>query len=251
MDPRKVAVTLVCATQDEAALQPILVQLRASEYQAQIVVGVDREPRRLGEALDRGDDWGLIVACTSKHLDGPELRKVEGVFSARRGPTHAIIRVDLSQPSAEFVAAIQRALEAFASNQGRIVRRPSSESRRLREVIPVNEVSSLALPIVRLGPEEELEGDTTRIQLPDNPRSAELSRRRRAARERERERGRITKRSQSGRNQPDSDPLQAAAPRRSKPTSEDAAKLDRLMILMIVGAGVLAILAALTFSGLL
>jgi hypothetical protein len=242
MDSRKVAVTLVCAANDEAALEPVIDRLRASNHQAELVAGVDHQPRRVGEALDRCGEWGMIVVCTSKLLDGPELRKVEGVFSARRGPNHASVRVDVSQPTAELTAAIQRALEAFAANQGRIIRRPNSESRRLREVIPVSDVSSLALPVVRLGPDEELEGDTTRIELVDNPKSAELSRRRRAARERERERGRITERTSSH---------QAVAPAPSDRASEDAVKLDRLMVVMIIGAGVLAILAALTFSGLL
>jgi|GEM_PF-2160243 len=242
MDSRKVAVTLVCAAKDEATLEPVIDRLRANNYLAELVAGVDHQPRRVGEALDRCGEWGLVVVCTSKLLDGPELRKVEGVFSARRGPNHGSVRVDVNQPTAELSAAIQRALEAFAANQGRITRRPTTEPRMLREVIAVNEVSSLALPVVRLGPEEELEGDTTRIELVDNPKSAELSRRRRAARDRERERERITERTSS---QP------ALAPAPSDPASEDAVKLDRLMVVMIIGAGVLAILAALTFSGLL
>ncbi|MFO7564724.1 MAG: hypothetical protein R6X02_18920 [Enhygromyxa sp.] len=240
MDPRKVAVTLVCAAEDEPALAGVIERLRAAKLEAELVAGVDRQPRRVGEALDRYGELGLLVACTSKHLDGPALRKVEGVFSARRGPNHAIIRVDIGQPKQEIVAAIQRALEAFAANSGRI-RRSSSESRRLREVIPVK-VSSLAMPVVRLDPHEELDGDTTRIQLPDNPKSAELSRRRRAARERQRQRERITGRSKAA--------LEADMPPLPSPQTleEDAAKLDRLMVVMIIGAGVLAVLAALTFS---
>ncbi|HLT38285.1 MAG TPA: hypothetical protein VK034_18495, partial [Enhygromyxa sp.] len=138
----------------------------------------------------------------------------------------------------------QRAVEAFAANSGRIVRRPSSESRKLREVLPVKEISSLAMPVVRLDPHEELDGDTTRIQLPDNPKSAELSRRRRAARERERERERITARANARRETVLPPPIQQPAA-----LDEDAAKLDRMMVVMIVGAGILAVLAALTFSG--
>jgi hypothetical protein len=244
-DRRKVAVTLVCAAEDEAAVSPTLERLRADGFEAELVPGVDHQPRRVGEALDRCGEWGIVVVCTSERLDGPELRKVEGVFSARRGPNHAIVRVDLSQTQAEIVAAVGRAVESFAANQGRIIRRPISETRRLREVIPVNEVSSLALPVVRLGPDEELDGDTTRIQLIDNPKAAELSRRRRAARERERERERVTERA-STREHPVVPPTPTPAP-----ADEDAAKLDRMMILLVVGAGLLAVLAALSFSGML
>jgi hypothetical protein len=243
MDPRKIAVTLVCATDDERAVEPVLDRLRASNFDAELVAGVDRQPRRVGEAIDRCGEWGVIVACVSKQLDGPELRKVEGVFSARRGPNHAIVRVDISQPKQEIAAASQRAVEAFAANQGRIVRRPITESRRLREVIAVNDISSLAMPVVRLEPHEEIDGDTSRIQLPDNPKSAELSRRRRAARDRERERERIVERS---RETSEHEALSTADPAM---LDQDAAKLDRMMVVMIIGAGVLAVLAALTFSG--
>jgi hypothetical protein len=247
MEPRKVAVTLVCAADDEAALEPVLERLRAGGYEAELIASVDETPRRVGEALDHSGEWGMIVvACVSKHLDGPELRKVEGVFGARRGPNHAIVRVDISQPRAEIVAAIQRAVDAFAANSGRL-RRPTSESRKLREVIPVTDISSLALPVVRLEPHEEIDGDTTRIQLPDNPKSAELSRRRRAARERERERERITERSSGKPQQPSPEPSAAPPPS----VDEDAAKLDRMMIVMIIGAGILAVLAALSVSGYL
>jgi hypothetical protein len=257
MNPRKIAVTLVCASDDEPLLEPVLDRLRDADFEAELVSGVDRQPRRVGEALDRCGEWGVIVACVSKRLDGPELRKVEGVFSARRGPNHAIIRVDVSQAAQEMTTTITRAVEAFAANQGRIVRRPITESRRLREIIPVNDISSLAMPVVRLEPHEEIDGDTSRIQLPDNPKSAELSRRRRVARERERERERTGERSAERNTRGhfaddnDDEPAHDEAPPVKPPTTldEDAAKLDRMMVVMIVGAGVLAVLAALTLSG--
>ena len=72
----------------------------------------------------------MIVVCTSRRLEGPELRKVEGVFGARRGPDHALIRVEVAHSSAEIVVAVQRALEAFAANHGRIVRRMAPEQAR-------------------------------------------------------------------------------------------------------------------------
>lgn len=228
MDPRKVAITLVCAAKDEAVLDPIIERLRADNYEAELVPGVDHQARRVGEAIERCGEWGMIIACTSEHLAEPELRAVEGVFSARR-PNHAIVRVDASVAQGEIVSAILNAVEAFASSQSRIVRRATSESRKL---------SSLALPVVRLAPEEEIDGDTTRIQLPDNPKSAELSRRRRAARERERERERITERSTA--NRP---PRRKTLPPVSEAANEDSAKLDRLMVVIIIGAGILAVLA--------
>lgn len=248
MEPLKVVVTLVCAAADEDTLEDVVDGLRAVGREVALVSGVDVQPRLVGEAIERCGDWGLIVVCTSTRLDGPSLRKVEGLFSARRGPNHALVRVDVSTPATENIAAILRAIEGFISSQGRIVRRNTGEGPKLREVIPVSGISSVALPVVRLPPGEELDGDTRRIQLPDNPKSAELSRRRRAARERERERERIT-RSHRSLNAEANDVGMIGIEPPNAEMRQDERRLDRLMVGMIIGAGVLAVLAALTFAG--
>lgn len=249
MEAQKVVVTLVCATDDEDTLEEVLDGLRAVGREAELVAGVDLQPRRVGEAIERCGDWGLIVVCTSALLDGPQLRKVEGLFSARRGPNHAMVRVDVSTAPKENIAAILRATEAFISSQGRIIRRNTGEGRKLREVIPLGGISSMALPVVRLPPGEELEGDTRRIQLPDNPKSAELSRRRRAARDRERERERITRSHRTLNADADDDIGSIGDEPPNAQMQRDEERLDQLMIVMIIGGGVLAVLAALTFSG--
>lgn len=238
MDARKVVVTLVCATTDRESLDDVVDGLSATGRDVGIVAGVDEQPRRMGEAIDRCGDSGLVVLCTSARLDGPTLLKVEGLFSARRGPNHAMVRVDISQSPTETIAAIQRALDGFLASQGRVVRRPTT-SPSSREV--VGHLSSRALPAVRLQPGEEIDGDTRRIQLPDNPKSAELSRRRKAAKERERERERITgvNRSLAGADVEPSD----------TPTASSEPNSERMMIMLLVGAGVLAVLAGLMFSG--
>jgi hypothetical protein len=238
MDSRKVVVTLVCAATDRESLDDIVDGLSATGRDVGIVAGVDEQPRRMGDAIDRCGDSGLVVLCTSARLDSATLMKVEGLFSARRGPNHAMVRVDISQSPTETIAAIQRALDGFMASQGRVVRRQTTGSIS-REV--VGPLSSRALPAVRLSPGEELDGDTRRIQLPDNPKSAELSRRRKAAKERERERERITGVNRSL--------TPADVERASTPSSPSEANADRMMITLLVGAGVLAVLAALMFAG--
>jgi hypothetical protein len=232
MDARKVVVTLVCATADRESLDDVVDGLSATGRDVGIVAGVDEHPRRMGDAIDRCGSSGLVVLCTSVRIDAPTLRSIEGLFSARRGPNHAMVRVDISQPPTETIAAIQRALDGFMASQGR-VRRPITGPSS-REVIG---------PVL-LTPGEEIEGDTRRIQLPDNPKSAELSRRRKAARERERERERITGANRSL-TQADLEPSDASA------MHDDSSEPnpDRMMILLLVGAGALAVLAALMFSG--
>ena len=245
MDARKVAVTLVCATDDKDELDDVVDGLSAVGREVSLISGVEREPRLVGDALDHGGELVLVVAVTSPRLEPATLRKIEGLFSARRGPNHAMVHVDGGGSLAEIITSIQRAVEGFESSQGRIVRRTTREGDNLREVVAG--IDSLALPVVRLPPGEEIEGDTRRIQLADNPKAAELSRRRKAARERERERERITRSHQTLQQA-----KQEIADLRATSDAEmrrDEARLDRLMVAMIIGAGVLAVLAALTFSG--
>jgi hypothetical protein len=238
MDARKLVVTLVCAAADREALDDIVDGLSATGRDVGIVSGVDEQPRRMGDAIDRCGESGLVVLCTSSRLDAPTLRVIEGLFSARRGPNHAMVRVDVGQAPSETIAAIQRALDGFLASQGRVVRRQTTGT-SLREV--VSHISSRAMPVVRLSPMEEIDGDTRRIQLPDNPKTAELSRRRKVARERERERERITSVNRS---------LTAADLEQAGTTSSSSEpNADRVMIMLLVGAGVLAVLAGLMFSG--
>ena len=244
MDTPKVAVTLVCAADDKDELDDVDDGLSAAGREVALISGVDKDPRLVGEAIDSGE-FGLVVAITSSRLDPAALRKVEGLFSARRGPNHAMVHVDVGGSPSEIIAAIQRAIEAFVSSHGRVVRRTTREGDNLREV--VSGIDSLALPAVRLPAGEEIEGDTRRIHLADSPKAAELSRRRKAARERERERERIT-RSHEALSQT-RDEIADARGVSDAEMRRDEARLDRMMVAMIIGAGVLAVLAALTFSG--
>lgn len=240
MDPRKVVVTLVCATADSEALDDVVDGLSAAGRDVGLVSGIDEQPRRIAEAIERCGDLGLIVLCASPRLDGATMRKVEGLFSARRGPTHAMIRIETNHSVTDNISAIQRALEAFVANQGRIIRRQTGEDSS-REVVSIAEIQSLALPAVRLDAGEELEGDTRRIQLPDNPKAAELSRRRKVARELERERERIT----SAHRALTEEDSRTSLPKLAPPEVD----ADRIMLVVVIGAGIVAAVAGLLFAG--
>ena len=248
MEARKLPVTLVCATADETVAESVMRKLEAGGRRVELVVGADEQPRLLGEALDRAGDAALVVVCESGHLDGPAMRRVEGVFGARRGPKHGLVRIDLSQSVKDMINGIERATEALGRNQGRLKRRTHNEL-HLREVVQLSESSGIALPVVRLAPGEQLDGDTTRMQLPDNPISSELVRRRKVVRERERE--------QKQRVQDSGDLVLGAAGSTSagqlvdpffttKGREGDSAKLRELAtIALIIAAGLVAILATL------
>ena len=104
----KVVVTLVCTHADEDEVDDIVDGLRASGRKTKLVAGLADRPRAMAEAIERSGEWGLIVLCASPRLSEDTRRKAEGMFSARRGPNHAMVRVDLGQGTGDCVAAISR-----------------------------------------------------------------------------------------------------------------------------------------------
>lgn len=237
----KVVVTLVCTHADEDEVDDIFDGLRAVGREAELIVGIEQQPRLIADAIERSGDWGLIVLCSSPRLSEDACRKAEGLFSARRGPNHAMVRVDLSQGVAASVAAISRAYDGFVSSRGRIGRRSLDEHRpKLAEHVCVGD--SAVRPIVRLSAKQRGD-DPDSPQTLDDSASSELSRRRRAARAREREQD--SPRSTHTRT-PSKEYGVGAGSRAALQRDEN--RLDRMMIVLIVGAGLLAVLAALSLA---
>ena len=126
-----------------------------------------------------------------------------------------------------------------------VVRRTQADSAEVRQLSANS--SEFARPVVRLDPNEPIEGDTDRIELVDSPKAAELSRRRRVARERGHSGPRAVGTSSSSTGMPrlgaetQVDPIELEM-------RADALALDRMMWVVMVGAGLLAVVAGLSLS---
>jgi len=253
MDVSEVAIALTCASADVATLEPIARALRSDGRSVVLIDGLQREPRNLSAGIEACGHNGLIVVAESANLDGPAIRRVEGVFAVRRGPEHVLVRLDLSLPQAALIHCIRQAARSIDIGEKR--RPPLRHTQTgshvaLREFV-TRELSGMSMPVVRLAPEEVLEGDTDRIQLADNPFSAERIRQHRAADADTRE----------------TRPSIAASPRaeraarakvpvpvRPSPHGDDTGPiqvlpstdpLERTMVLTMVAIGVMAVLTAL------
>ncbi len=95
-------VTLCCSLAAEPALAPVAMGLRGHGVNVEIVSGVEDEPRALGAALDESPDELLVVLCQDRAMDRGTVRRMEGVFSARRGPGHrmAVLPLRSGDPDA-------------------------------------------------------------------------------------------------------------------------------------------------------
>ncbi|NJK31968.1 MAG: radical SAM protein [Deltaproteobacteria bacterium] len=114
----------------------------------------------------------------------------------------------------------------------------------LREVVHIGDRVAISLPAVRLAPNELLDGDTTRIELPDNAKSAELLRRRKAVKERSGSRTRKPDETSSSSGISTISLTSLTAP------ANAPVRWDRNAILLLLGVAVLAILAALSLGGI-
>jgi hypothetical protein len=106
------ALVLCCAEDGEVRLVDLIDTLHADGHSPEVLAGIDADPDVLTTAVDRLHGPALFVLCQTPELDRAAVRRLSGLFSARRGPEHHILTVDLSAgrtPTA--VRDIERALD--------------------------------------------------------------------------------------------------------------------------------------------
>ncbi|EDM75909.1 hypothetical protein PPSIR1_25061 [Plesiocystis pacifica SIR-1] len=246
IEVKEVALVLAGATQDAELVRALARALAEQDQAATVLVGVDEAPERVLQVLAEPKRWTLLFACESEALDGPHMGRVEAVFNSARSHRQFLVRLDVSHDLNLQSSSVLNVLDTFCTNSGRFRRRRSPGDLQLRELLPINDSSSLAMPVVRLGADEVLDGDTARLQLPDIPVAAELIRRRKAARARARERARVVERSHARQDEGEA-PSELS---RREPFDFDIGDgesdlLERRMVFVLLAAGVLAVLAAL------
>ncbi len=162
-----------------------------------------------------------------------------------------MVRIELGQSVGDSVAAISRAYEGFVSSRGRIGRRSiDDDSPKLRDVVAVRDPNAADSSVARFDTSASRSAGRVPVEAvepaapakPEDPRAKELSRRRKAARKRERE----GHSKASGAAPRDEFGLELLGPRAALQREGD--RFDRMMILMLIGAGVLAVLAAFGLS---
>jgi hypothetical protein len=136
-DGERVPIFLCCAEENEVALVGAVAKLRSQGLQPDVVPGVELDAGILATAVDQNLGAGLYVLCQSEDLDRFQVRRLEGLFSARRGPAHRlfIVELDAENPLAivsEITAAVA-ALEAGEAEPPPDEDAP--DARHLRDVV--------------------------------------------------------------------------------------------------------------------
>ena len=147
----RTSVTLCCAREDVAHLQPLVEHLSRNGIPARLLPGIDEDPHALGPAIDDERGACVFVACIGESLGPNEFRRMTGVYSARRGPQHyladLLVEPDEILAMAETInTAVRRAQKATAAPRREIADRSGSHRREVVAVTNISAVGSDAIP---------------------------------------------------------------------------------------------------------
>lgn len=131
----RLPIVLCCAEESEVALVAVVDALHREGHAPEVVPGVETDATLVTTAADRVRGPALFVLCQSADLDRVQVRRLEGLFSARRGPDHRMITVEVAQRS---TAAIVTEVRAAARDLGRSLGaggRDDDDGRYMRDVV--------------------------------------------------------------------------------------------------------------------
>ncbi len=128
----RVPIVLCCAEEAEPTLIAAVDALHRDGYLTEVVVGVEADATLLTAAVDRLRGAALFVLCQSEDLDRSDVRRLEGLFSARRGPDHSMITVDIASKGP---MAVVPEVRIAARSGGAGDDTPEDDGRHMRDVV--------------------------------------------------------------------------------------------------------------------
>jgi hypothetical protein len=115
----RLPIVLCCAEESEVALVAVVDALHREGYAPEVVPGVETDTTLVTTAVDRLQGPALFVLCQSIDLDRFQVRRIEGLFSARRGPDHRLITIEVAgRGAAAIVADLQAEAREVAKRVG-------------------------------------------------------------------------------------------------------------------------------------
>lgn len=130
----RTTVLLCCARDDEPAARALAGSLIDADLTIDVLCGVDGDPSVLSSACDRASGPTLCVVCSSEAMNRSVVRRVAGLFSARKGPRDRLVTVTLADSARR---GVLQTIRAAAQEIG--IERPSSsmsgERVQMREVL--------------------------------------------------------------------------------------------------------------------
>ncbi|TPV96448.1 MAG: hypothetical protein B7733_04780 [Myxococcales bacterium FL481] len=144
-DTLGISVTLGCASGDSARLDDVVAQLGREGLQPTILPGLERDVVGLGDAIDRNRAAAVYVLCQSKTLTRRQIIRLSGMFSARRGPSHTLLVIDLEAANTPGVMRSIRGAVGDLTRQGAAARN-GPDNANLRDVVGPTNVAAVERP---------------------------------------------------------------------------------------------------------
>ena len=181
----QIPVVLCCADESEVLLVNVVESLREEGMAPEVLPGIDADPGLLGHAVDRNDGPGVYVLCESEALDRATIRRLDGLFSARKGPRHRLVVVRLNrQRPLTMLPTIREAVEVLRRAPPHRPDAPTG-GRNLRDVVGSTRVDAVRRPRERAAESTPITPDELARQLTAAMEAAEAALDRRRARERQ------------------------------------------------------------------
>lgn len=132
---------LCCAEEAEVALLPVIDALHRGGVTPEVVVGLEHDPKVLCNAIDLGDPRGVFVLCVNQDLPSLTVRKLAGLFSARRAPGQRWVTVPFvpNAPPSALIDSLCTALQLHRATSKLL----SDDEQRRRDVVGVTQLAAI------------------------------------------------------------------------------------------------------------
>ena len=218
-----VPLILCCAEDGEVALVGVLDELHRMGHSPEVLTGVDSDPAVLTSAVDRVRGAALFILCESHELDRTQSMRLEGLFSARRGPEHDLLTVQL-QPRNE-LAILPRIEAAVEKMSGNPTRASGEGGHHMRDVIGPTGAAAMRREVAEKAAQEQAAERIARELHEEMVAAEAVMIRRKAAREADRRPAASTRPA----SQPRAAAPSARAPQRAAPAPTLGGHYDDLV----------------------
>ncbi|MCX4244952.1 hypothetical protein [Paraliomyxa miuraensis] len=140
-DASRLPIVLCCAEESEVVLVEVVDALHREGFAPEVLPGVELDASLVTAAADRMRGLALFVLCQSDDLDRFQVRRLEGLFSARKGPLHQMITVELPQRHPTAIAGeIRKAAQQMIRGSARA---DHDDAHNMRDVVMPTSVSAV------------------------------------------------------------------------------------------------------------
>lgn len=127
---------LCCAEEGEVRLVDLIDALHNEGHSPEVLSGIDVEAGMLTSAVDRIPGPALFVLCRTPELEPSAMRRLSGLFSARSGPQHRLVTLEIRPGhTSDALREVRNALAETEMGGARAADADEDAGRLMRDVV--------------------------------------------------------------------------------------------------------------------